>query len=214
MKRKLTIDDLIMEARNFCVFMSQERHLNLSGVTDGKAVGTYVEHRLQQYLLDNYIVTIGNSAKGIDLPDKNILTDIKVTSCNQPQSSCPFKNARQKVYGLGYNLLVLVYMKDDSNLKFLHCTFIDKKRTADFTTTKYIRDMLSYGANKDDIIGFLMDRNIPGDEIVYDNLADEILSSCPEQGYLTISNALQWRLQYSHAILLNNKVSGVVNYDW
>lgn len=36
----------------------------------------------------------------------------------------------------------------------------------------------------------------------------------PEQGYLTISNALQWRLQYARVIALNNQVDGVVNYEW
>lgn len=65
----------------------------------------YVEHRFQRYLSERYTVRIGSSAKGIDLPGENIQTDIKVTSITQPQSSCPFKNARQKIYGLGYNLL-------------------------------------------------------------------------------------------------------------
>ena len=119
---------------------------------------------------------------------------------------------------LGYNLLVFVYEKKDTKdkctLQFTHCTFINKERTADFTITKRLREMLKDGANKADIIGFLQDKNVPGDEIVYDNLADEILRSTPKQGYLTISNALQWRLQYSHAIALENKVDGVVNYEW
>ena len=74
--------------------------------------------------------------------------------------------------------------------------------------------MVYDGANKEDIIGFLQDKNVPGDEIVYNNLADEILAFPPEQGYLTISNALQWRLQYSRVIALNNHVDGVVNYEW
>jgi len=39
--------------------------------------------------------------------------DIKVTSIRQPQSSCPFKSARQKIYGLGYSLIVFVYDKKD-----------------------------------------------------------------------------------------------------
>ena len=69
-------------------------------------------------------------------------------------------------------------------------------------------------ANKDDIIGFLVDRNVPGDEIVYNDLADEILANKPHQGYLTISNALQWRLQYSRVIALGNSVDGVLNYEW
>lgn len=218
MKPILTIRHLIREAEIFCNNMSQENHPELLGVTDGKAVGTYVEHKFQHYLEERYIVTIGSSARGIDLPDKNIQTDIKVTSITQPQSSCPFKNARQKIYGLGYNLLVFVYEKRDignrCSLNFTHCTFIDSTRTADYTITKRLRQMVEDGAYKEDIIGFLEDRNVPGDEIVYNDLADEILLYPPEQGYLTISNALQWRLQYARVISLDNSVTGVVNYEW
>lgn len=218
MKELLTIEKLIQEAKSFCELMSEQNHNSLLGITDGKAVGTYVEHRFKDYLADRYRTTVGSSAKGIDLPDTNIMTDIKVTSITQPQSSCPFKNARQKIYGLGYNLLVFVYEKKDIGkycyLKFVYCTFIDGSRTADFITTKHIRQMVEDGANKADIIGFLQDRNIPGDEIIYNNLADEILEALPKQGYLTISNALQWRLQYSRVITLNNNVTGVVNYEW
>lgn len=218
MKPLLTIDYLIREAKIFCDFMSQENHPELVGVTDGKAVGTYVEHRFQCYLSERYTVRIGSSAKGIDLPGENIQTDIKVTSITQPQSSCPFKNARQKIYGLGYNLLVFVYDKHDigkrCSLHFTHCTFIDKMRTADFTITRRLREMVADGANREDIIGFLEDRNVPGDDIVYNDLADEILTYPPELGYLTISNALQWRLQYARVIALDNRVDGVINYEW
>jgi hypothetical protein len=38
---------------------------------------------------------------------------MKVTRIKQPQSSCPFKSARQKIYGLGYSLIVFVYEKID-----------------------------------------------------------------------------------------------------
>ena len=136
----------------------------------------------------------------------------------QPQSSCPFRNARQKIFGLGYNLLVFVYEKYDTSssctLQFTHCTFIDKERTADFTITRRLREMIHDGADKEDIIGFLQDKNVPGDEITYNELADEILDFPPKQGYLTISNALQWRLQYARVIALDNCVSGVINYEW
>ena len=81
-------------------------------------------------------------------------------------------------------------------------------------TTFTIRQMLRNGANKDDIIGFLIDKNIPGDEITYNDLADEILAHLPAQGYLTISNALQWRLQYGRVIALENTVNGIINYAW
>lgn len=218
MKPVLSIKCLIREAGTFCDFMSKENHPELLGVTDGKAVGTYVEHRFQGYLSEHYIVTVGSSAKGIDLPGDDIQTDIKVTSITQPQSSCPFQNARQKIYGLGYNLLVFVYDKHDvgnrCSLRFTHCTFIDKMRTADYTITRRLREMVEDGAYREDIIGFLEDRNVPGDEIIYNDLADEILACPPEQGYLTISNALQWRLQYSRVIALDNRVAGVINYEW
>lgn len=218
MKPVLTINCLIKEAKTFCNFMSEENHRELVGVTDGKAVGTYVEHKFQRYLVERYTVTVGSSAKGIDLPDENIQTDIKVTSITQPQSSCPFKNARQKIYGLGYNLLVFVYDKQDigsrCSLRFTHCAFIDKTRTSDYTITRRLREMIEDGAYKEDIIAFLEDRNVPGDEIVYNDLADEIIACPPMQGYLTISNALQWRLQYSRVIALDNSIDGVINYEW
>lgn len=214
----MNIEDLKIEAKNFCEFMSKENHINLIGITDGKAVGTYVEHRFQNYISNLYKIEIGSSAKGIDLPGKTIMTDIKVTSITQPQSSCPFKSARQKIFGLGYNILVFVYNKHDTidscTLDFKYCTFIEKNRTADFTITKRLREMVKDGANKEDVIAFLNDKNVPGDELVYNNLADEILANPPKQGYLTISNALQWRLQYSRVISLNNTVDGVKNYEW
>lgn len=214
----MDISDLKAEAKIFCEFMKQENHPSLIGITDGKAVGTYIEHRFKKYLSSKYEIEIGNSAKGIDLPGSTIETDIKVTSIVQPQSSCPFKNARQKIFGLGYNLLIFVYDKKDTpttcTLDFKYCTFIDKSRTADFTITKRLREMVDDGANKDDIVGFLVDKNVPGDAIVYSDLADEILRNKPKQGYLTISNALQWRLQYTRVISLENTVNGVLNYEW
>ncbi len=216
--RELTLEMLMYEAKKFCEYQSKVNHTELFGITDGKAVGTYVEHKFKQYLADNYILGLGNSARGIDLPDEHINTDIKVTSRRQPQSSCPFKSARQKIFGLGYNLLVFVYEKTDSHdfcsLDFKYLTFIEAERTGDFTVTKRIREMLQDGANHEDIIGFMMDRGIPGDEIVYNDLAHEILCTPPQQGYLTISNALQWRLQYQRVITLSNSIDGVVNHEW
>lgn len=218
MKPKLDIDTLINEAKSFCEAQSLANHNQLLGITDGKAVGTYIQSKFQQYLSNNYEVSIGNSANGIDLPDLYINTDIKATSINQPQSSCPFKTARQKIYGLGYNLLIFVYEKIDSGvncrLQFRYCTFVPNDKTADFTLTAQIIQVIQNGANKEDIIAILHDRNIPGDSITYNQLADEILSNPPQQGYLTISNALQWRLQYSRVISLQNTISGIKNYEW
>jgi hypothetical protein len=51
---------------------------------------------------------------------------------------------------------------------------------------------------------------LPVDEVEAESLADEVLSSPPEAGYLTVSNALQWRLQYSRVIEQAGKVGGIL----
>ncbi|WP_331710237.1 hypothetical protein [Fischerella sp. NIES-3754] len=67
--------------------------------------------------------------------------------------------------------------------------------------------------NKDDIIAYLEERNLPLDEIGRNLLAERILKFPPQLKYLTISNALQWRLQYSRIIdVANSKTDmGVEN---
>lgn len=215
MKKKLTIKTLKKAAQDFCDKESTYSNKDLYGVTDGKAVGTYIEHKFQNYLDENYEYEKGSSAKGIDLPSNDILTDIKVTSIKQPQSSCPFKDAKQKIFGLGYNLLVFVYEKTDDPqrgtaiLDFLSSSFLEKERTADYTTTFRIREMIKDGAIKEDIIAYLNDKNIPADDITLSQIADNIISKTPEQGYLTISNALQWRLQYARVVYLTDTINGI-----
>lgn len=215
MKPKLTIAKLKKAAKEFCKTESIHPNKDLFGVTDGKAIGTYIEHKFQNYLKEQYTYEKGSSAKGIDLPGANIHTDIKVTSIKQPQSSCPFKDAKQKIFGLGYNLLVFVYEKTDDNvnkeaiLSFVSCCFLEKERTADYTTTFRLREMLKDGANQEDIVAYLNDKNIPADEITLQLIADKILQNTPKQGYLTISNALQWRLQYGRVVKLIDEVEGI-----
>jgi hypothetical protein len=75
--------------------------------------------------------------------------------------------------------------------------------------TKGIIDILNREGNHDDIIAFIMERNLPVDEIGANQLAERILDSPPNQGYLTISNALQWRLQYSRVIQQAGSISGI-----
>lgn len=216
MKTKLTIEKLIEEAKFFCEQESGYENTDLYGITDGKAVGTFIEHKFRNFLDEKFDYTKGSSAYGIDFPSEDIYTDIKVTSVRQPQSSCPFRNAKQKIYGLGYNILVFVYDKKDDPitkaaiLDFVSCTFINKERTGDYQTTFALRQMVDNKANSDDIISYLMDRNIPADEILLNQLSEEILTNPPAQGYLTISNALQWRLQYSRVVMLKDIVQGII----
>lgn len=217
-KPSLTVQDLEREAICFSEEISKQEFKELYGVNDGKNIGTFIEHKLKEYLRKKYQFDEGNSASGIDLP--SIETDIKVTSMRQPQSSCPFKSARQKIFGLGYNLGVFVYEKEDtfinktSKLKIKNFTFISKYRTGDYNLTRSLISLKQNGAIKEEIIGQFYNVNLPGDEITYEQLADEVLREVIFQGYLTISNALQWRLQYQRVIDLNNQVCGVHNYTW
>ena len=218
MRNKLDIDVLFRVAKDFADEQSEVNHLSLIGVTDGKAVGTYVEHLFQDNLKAQFPdILLGNSARGIDIPDKRLNCDIKVTSIRQPQSSCPYRDARQKIFGLGYNLLIFVYSKKDKekscSLDFKHVVLIDSHMTGDYTLIRMIRSMLKEGANKEDLVGLFEDKSLPGDEITLNSLAEDVLREPPLQGYLTISNALQWRLQYGRVISLGNTVYGVKNYD-
>lgn len=210
----LTIDTLCYEAGIFSAVESQHSEPLLYGVTDGKAVGTYLEQKFKLYLQNKYDFIKGNSASGIDFP--GLLVDIKVTSVKQPQSSCPFKSARQKIFGLGYSLIIFVYEKVDNStnrtatLSIFNTIFVSAERTADFQMTRGIRSILENEGNADDLIAFILDRNLPVDEIEAANIVDEILLKPPLQGFLTISNALQWRLQYGRVIERAGQEEGVI----
>ncbi len=215
--RELTLTELKVATRSFIQHYASTPSRELYQVTDGKAVGTAVEHAFHNYLGTEFLYLRGNSASGQDFPELKI--DLKVTSRKQPQSSCPFENATQKVYGLGYNLLVLVYSRLDDHLNktvtlnFQHAIFIEASKTGDYQTTFGIREILRRNGNRDDLIAFLEERNLPLDELGRMALADRIVINPPEQGYLTISNALQWRLQYTRAIetAFQDTVEGVEN---
>ncbi len=203
----LTLDFLKENVASFAREISKRKIRELYGTTDGKAIGTYIEHAFHEYLKEKgFEYEPGSSASGIDFPVLEV--DMKTTRITQPQSSCPFEKVSQKVYGLGYHLIVFVYEKEDdpktrsAHLNFSHAIFAEKEYTADYQTTKGIIGILEREGNKDDIVAFLEERNLPLDEIGRQELAEQISRNPPQQGYLTISNALQWRLQYSRIVHL------------
>lgn len=213
MKPELSVEILQEEAAKFAEIETVYDEPSLYGVTDGKAVGTYLEHKFITFLANTYNYRQGNSASGIDIPVLGV--DIKVTSVKQPQSSCPFKSASQKVFGLDYHLLIFVYDKYDDHvnktgrLNMQHTIFVEKQRTADFQTTKGLLEILARDGNIDDVVAFIAERNLPVDEIGAHHLAERIIQTPPLQGYLTISNALQWRLQYNRVIQMAGEITGI-----
>lgn len=188
MPKPLTVQLLQKEASSFAKAQSQHAEPSLFGVTDGKAVGTYLEHKFQAHLQSRYTYGRGNSARGIDFPELGV--DIKVTSIRQPQSSCPFKSARQKIYGLGYSLLVFVYDKQDDEktrtgrLDMQHTIFVAKEQTADFQTTSGLRRLIENNANRDDILAFFEEHFMPFQKPEDIQLAETVLNQPPAVGAL------------------------------
>ncbi len=213
----LTLDALKASAAEYSKLLSATPVPALYGVTDGKAIGSYVEVAFNTHIATVFAQDPGNAAKGIDFPGLGV--DLKVTSIKKPQSSSPFRDATQKVYGLGYHLLVFVYEKTDdaeltaARLNIKHLIFIHRDNTGDFQTTTGLAKILDSDGNIDDVDAFLEERNLPLDDIGRRALADRIMAERPGIGFLTISRAFQWRLQYTRAIVLasSGETSGV--YD-
>lgn len=87
----------------------------------------------------------------------------------------------------------------------------EQKRFRQWMTKQLWFDQgLNNEGNKDDLIAFMLERNLPVDEIEASNIADEILINPPVKGFLTISNALQWRLQYGRVIERAGQEDGVI----
>lgn len=111
---------------------------------------------------------------------------------------------------------MFVYDKRDDEaartgrLEIQHTIFVEKERTADFQTTSGLLRLLENKGNRDDILAFFQERMLPVDEIEAANLADEVFRSAPQLGYLTISNALQWRLQYTRVIEQAGAIVGIL----
>jgi len=59
-------------------------------------------------------------------------------------------------------------------------------------------------------VAFMQERYLPIDDIQAYQLAEEILNNPPQIGYLTISNALQWRLQYQRVIDSAGNINGIL----
>ncbi|UOG92526.1 MAG: hypothetical protein L3K52_02025 [Candidatus Thiothrix sulfatifontis] len=212
---ELTTEILRAEAARFAALESQHPEPSLFGVTDGKTVGTYLKHKFRSFFRgQGYQFEEDNSANGIDFP--GLLVDMKVISTDRSQSSCPFKSPRQKVYGLGYSLIIFVYDKTDDevahavNLIIANTIFVAAERTADFKMTKGIRNILENEGNQDDVVAFLSDSYLLQDEEQLDSLAKELVKHKPEQGYLNMPRQLDCWSHFNHT-LTNNRLIGAVS---
>jgi len=98
-----------------------------------------------------------------------------------------------------------VYAKLDQagecTVDFTAVRYIPSRLAADYQATRGLRRLiLEEDGNADDVFAFLVDKNIPADETSLFEYAEWLVEHPPEQGYVTISNALQWRLQYGRIV--------------
>lgn len=66
MKAQLSLELLLEEAGAFARLESVHSEASIYGVTDGKAIGTYFEHKFQDYLIERYSYEQGSSASGCE----------------------------------------------------------------------------------------------------------------------------------------------------
>ncbi len=205
----LTIKDLLQEAKAFA-----NKPPTFGCSNNSKELGTMIETAFKEALEARYALAPGNAASGIDLPD--VQTDIKFTRKSRRQSSCPYTSAEQKIFGLGYSLLVFSYETEnvsgsrDVRPKIVETLFIEASVTGDYRLTRELSKMVKKGVDREYIVRFLLkEENLPVDEAEAYKIADRVLHSPPKQGYLTVTDARQWRLTYKEAVKEAGAVQGV-----
>lgn len=191
--------------RDFAIYFNSRSHDAIKGNVHVKRLATYVEELFKDFLVERKVIEEterGNAAKGLDLPSLN--TDIKLTQYSDPQTSSPFSEAKQKIEGLGYHLLLFTYEKREVEGKFFlpfkAVRFIPKERTGDYTTTKEIRDIINRPGNAEDVSVYLREHFILTDEQELLAYSEHLFRNIPNQGYLSAYEAAQWRLTYRKVI--------------
>ncbi|AXR81444.1 hypothetical protein [Natrarchaeobaculum sulfurireducens] len=170
-----------------------------------KQIGTYFEKELRVWFEDKHgLVSEGSVAKDLDLPAFNL--DLKTTSNRQPQSSSTFDDPGERIVGVDYNILLIVYDKQpvDGGNKFeiMTCAYIPKERASDYRKSedavKLVADYRDGKLSEADLREQL--ENLTGVGAISDEKFKEIKESPPEKGAITITPALQWRFNYNKMV--------------
>jgi len=204
-KPKLTKKALQKESHAFAARISNIWETWIYNNARSKRLGTFIEDQLELFLREGYEFTKGSSSKGIDFPE--LLVDVKTTDHRQPQSSAPFSSIREKIFGLGYAVLIFVYRirKDHEQrkgrLEITGTTFIDAGDTGDTTLTAKLIDAKAFGQKEvcrvicQEIKRLRIDKKMISHAWIR-GLITEVCDNEIMRGRLTISPALQWRVQY------------------
>jgi hypothetical protein len=175
--------------------------------TKSKDIGTYFEDSLRAYI--NEVLGLerrGSVASGIDLPHFNV--DVKTTRITRPQSSSKIRRFSERLTGVPYNILLIIYSREDveegEKHTFENCVYIPKERTGDHRkSTAAAQSMENYKNGEitqeelREELEDLVSENPDDVTEIKDSELDEIIENPPEPGVITISPAVQWRFSYT-----------------
>ena len=129
-------------------------------ISDGKSIGTFIEKLLTVLLsIKKKCVFSGSAARGVDLPELNL--GIKATSDRQPQSSEPFKNAYERIFGIENALLVFIYngtaytAEAEANLRCIQHYLLSETNVADKSlcaSARSVRDLYNRKIINEDVL--------------------------------------------------------------
>lgn len=186
---------------SFCKDM-ENRTVPESKSSTSKQIGTYFEEELRDWFTEHEgIVSEGSVAKGLDLPLFNI--DVKTTSVVRPQSSSPFSDPGERISGVDYNILLIVYDKSrvegGNQFDIVSCVYIPKERTGDHRMSVTAQNLVEQYRNEEIEEAELREEleDLTGLGAISDEKFEEIKESPPKHGTITISPAAQWRFSYN-----------------
>lgn len=171
-----------------------------------KDIGTYFEESLRSYLNEELgLERIGNAAEGIDLPHFNV--DVKTTRITRPQSSSKIRQFSERLVGVPYNILLLIYSRESlesgTEYTFENCVYIPKERTGDHrkstaaaeAVSQYKEDEITKERLRQKLEELVSEKEDDITEIKDEEL-EGIIRNPPKPGVITISPAVQWRFSY------------------
>lgn len=175
--------------------------------TKSKDIGTYFENSLRAYLNEELgLERRGSVASGIDLPHFNV--DVKTTRITRPQSSSKIRKFSERLTGVPYNILLLIYSREEVGngevYTFENCVYIPSERTGDHrkspVAARTVQEFKNGAISREELrakLESLVSEKADDVTEIKDDELDEIIENPPKPGVITISPAVQWRFSYN-----------------
>ena len=205
-----TKNEDVLDLRDYIDLVAEwcrENDGTVLNATKSKDIGTYFENSLRDLLNERLeLERKGSAASGIDLPHFNV--DVKTTRITRPQSSSKIREYSERLVGVPYNILLLIYSREDvetgEQYTFENCVYIPKERTGDHrksvAAAQSVEEYKDGQLTREELREVLEDLvSEAKDDVteIEDRELDEIIENPPDPGVITISPAVQWRFSYN-----------------